>query len=219
LKRRIVLLGPPASGKGTQAELVAHRFGMLHVSTGAILREERNRGTDLGKEAARWTSQGLLFPDALALDVVECYLDVHGWDAFILDGFPRTAGQARAFDARLSSREAMIDRVFSLCLPDEEIKRRVLDRITCTRCGATFSRGLDEVSDGDACRICGARLERRGDDTLAALERRLAQHRQLTDPVIDYYQQSVGVTVLDAMRTRDEIFSTLCELLEERSVV
>jgi len=215
LKRRIILLGPPASGKGTQAEMIAAKYGIPAASTGALLREERARGTALGREADRWTAAGKLFPDEIALRVVRHWLDQRGAESFLLDGFPRTLGQASAFDAELSEMGAELDAVFHLHLSDDEIRERVASRITCTQCGASFSSILHGVKEGDACPACGERLVRRHDDTMETLEERLAQHRLHTAPVVEFYRTSGRLIEIDASTGRDTVFRKICESIEE----
>ncbi len=129
MKNRIVLLGPPASGKGTQAALLSATFGIPAASTGAILREEKARGSDIGTEAERWTIQGKLFPDELALRVVWKWLDNRR--RFILDGFPRTLGQAKSFDQGLEERRLPLDVVYFLELSDDLVRERMTSRLTC----------------------------------------------------------------------------------------
>jgi adenylate kinase len=215
LKRRIVLLGPPASGKGTQAEMLSEKYGIPTVSTGALLREERARGTELGREVDAWTSRGLFFPDEIALAVVRQWLDDHGYDEFLLDGFPRTLGQAQAFDRELAEAGGGIDEVFHFSVSDDEIRARVASRITCTHCGASFSTRLHDVREGDHCPSCGETLVRRRDDTSETLSERLSQHREHTSPVVEYYRASGRLTEIDATADRAEIFRQLCEHLEE----
>jgi len=208
LKRRIILLGPPASGKGTQAEMLSAKYHLPAASTGALLREERARGTELGREADAWTSRGMFFPDEIAMEVVRRWLSRHGDAGFVLDGFPRTIGQARTFDEPL-------DAVFHLALSDEEIRERVASRITCTHCGASFSAKLHAVREGDACPACGEILVRRRDDTPHAIEERLEQHRMHTAPVIEFYRDRGQLIDVDAAIGRDAVFQKLCEVIEE----
>ena len=212
MKRRIILLGPPASGKGTQAEMLAAKYDLPAASTGALLRKERARGTALGKEADSWTSRGMFFPDEIAMEVVRQWLARSGANGFLLDGFPRTIGQARAFDAEPAGG---IDAVFHLTLSDDAIRERVASRITCTHCGASLSAKLHRVCEGDACPACGKPLVRRRDDTAEALEERLEQHRLLTEPVVDFYRRSGRLTEIDAVAGREIVFQKLCESIEE----
>jgi adenylate kinase len=215
LKRRIILLGPPASGKGTQAEMIAAKYGIPAASTGAMLREERARGTALGREADRWTAAGRLFPDEMAMRVVSHWLEARGPESFLLDGFPRTLGQANAFDAVLSKMGVELDAVFHLDLSDDEIRARVASRITCAQCGASFSTVLHGVTDGDACPACGERLVRRPDDTMETLAERLAQHRLHTAPVVEFYRATGRLIEIDASAGRDAVFQKICESIEE----
>jgi len=215
LKSRIILLGPPASGKGTQAEMLAAKYGYPSASTGAFLREERARGTEIGREADAWTSRGMYFPDEIALRVIEQWLAAHGIGKFILDGFPRTLPQAKAFDELLARLGLGVDVVFDLQLPDGEIHNRVANRITCTHCGASFSMMLHGVKEGDSCPSCGMELVRRRDDTAAALGERLEQHRVHTGPVIAYYRETGRLVEVDASIGRDHVFEKLCECIEE----
>jgi adenylate kinase len=208
VKRRIILLGPPASGKGTQAEMLSAKYRLPAASTGALLREERARGTDIGREADSWTSRGFFFPDEIALKVVRQWLSTHGTSGFVLDGFPRTIGQARAFNEEF-------DAVFHLELSDAAIRERVASRITCAHCGVSFSAKLHGVSEGDACPACGEPLVRRRDDKPEALEERLEQHRINTEPVIEFYRQADRLIEIDATAGRDAVFHKICETIEE----
>jgi adenylate kinase len=208
VKRRIILLGPPASGKGTQAEMLTAKYNLPAASTGALLREERARGTALGRKADSWTSRGMFFPDEIAMRVVRQWLSKCGTGGFVLDGFPRTIGQARAFDEGF-------DAVFHLALSDDAIRERVASRITCAHCGASFSAKIHGVLEGDACLACGKPLVRRGDDKPEAIEERLEQHRLHTEPVIDFYRGSDRLIELDATTGRNAVFQKLCQSLEE----
>lgn len=188
--------------------MLAAKYKLPHASTGALLREERARGTELGREADAWTSRGMLFPDEIAMNVVRQWLAAHGGEGFVLDGFPRTIGQARAFDEPL-------DAVFHLALSDDAIRERVASRITCSQCGASFSEKLHHVREGNACPSCGEPLVRRRDDTPQALEERLEQHRTHTAPVVDFYRANGQIIEIDAATGREAVFQKLCESIEE----
>ena len=214
LKQRIVLLGPPASGKGTQADSLSEAFGIPHVSTGALLRSECERGTALGHEADAWTCKGLLVPDELAVRIVATWMQANG-PRFLFDGFPRTVGQAEHLDTALAELKAPLDLVILLELSDEAIRLRILERISCLKCGATFSATLHGIAEGQPCPRCGALLVRRKDDSAEALEKRLQVYRELTLPVVSYYEH-VSPSILhriDAGKGSDEIFSRLSTLL------
>ena len=207
MKNRIVLLGPPASGKGTQAALLAATFGIPAASTGAILREEKERGSEIGAEAERWTIQGKLFPDELALRVVWKWLGNRR--RFILDGFPRTLGQAQSFDHGLDQRDLPLDVVYFLKLSDELIHQRMTTRLTCTQCGSVFNEKFHDVTIDTPCPRCGGELARRDDDTHDALDRRLAQFREHTLPVVRHYREEGLLKEVDATAGRDAVFNRL----------
>jgi len=210
VNQRIVLLGPPASGKGTQADRLSDTFGIPHVSTGALLRSECVRGTALGREADAATSKGLLVSDELAVRIVANWMQEHG-PRFLFDGFPRTVGQATHLDVALTSLKAPLDLVILLELSDEAIRRRILERISCLKCGATYSTSLHAHSEGDPCPRCGAVLVRRNDDTAEALEQRLTVYRELTLPVVGYYEGTAPGIMhrIDAGVGSDDIFVNL----------
>lgn len=214
MKNRIVLLGPPASGKGTQAALLSATFGIPATSTGAMLREEKARGSQVGVEADRWTSQGRLFPDELALRVVWSWID--GRTRFILDGFPRTVGQAESFDEGLQERSLPLDAVYFLNLPDSVVKQRMTSRLTCEACGSVFNEKFHGLTSGAACPQCGGTLGRRNDDTDEALEQRLASYRELTLPVAAHYRGRGLLKEVDVRPGRDEVYNALYQdMLEE----
>lgn len=217
LRQRIVLLGPPASGKGTQADRLSSTFGIPHVSTGALLRAECARGTSLGREADAWTSKGLLVPDELAVRIVAAWMKENG-PRFLFDGFPRTVTQAEHLDKALGDLTAPLDLVILLELSDEEIRRRILNRLSCLACGATFSASLHGHAAGDPCPRCGAALVRRNDDTAEAIEERLRVYRESTLPVVGYYEKTAPSLFhrIDAGEGSDAIFTKLSELVLEQ---
>jgi adenylate kinase len=207
MKNRIVLLGPPASGKGTQAALLSATFGIPATSTGAMLREEKTRGSKLGAEAERWTIQGKLFPDELALRVVWKWLENRR--RFILDGFPRTLGQAESFDQSLEERNMPLDVVYFLNLSDELVRERMTSRLTCSRCASVFNEKFHDVTFDTPCPRCGGDLVRRNDDTDEALDHRLAQYREHTLPVAHHYREKGLLKEVDVTAGRDAVFNRL----------
>lgn len=211
MKNRIILLGPPASGKGTQAALLAAAFSLPAASTGAMLREEKTRNTPLGEEAERWTGNGGLVPDELVLTLVWQWLD--GRTRFVLDGFPRTLGQAQAFDAGLQERRLPLDVVYLLELPVEIVQDRMCTRLTCPGCGAVYNETFHAMTEGAPCPACGAVLTRRKDDTREALDRRLSEYRAETLPVADHYESFGLLRRVDASQSRDALFHHLYEEL------
>jgi adenylate kinase len=213
LKQRVVLLGPPASGKGTQAALLGATFAIPHTSTGEMLRRERAAGTALGLDADSYTRQGLLFPDTLALKVVEQWID--GRHRFLLDGFPRTVSQAQAFDRMLQERHLPLDVVYLLDLSDTEVRRRMLGRLTCESCGAVYNTQFHKITGDSPCPKCGGHLARRADDTEEALDHRLEQYHTLTAPVATHYSDLGLLKTIDVTPGRDEVFQTLYADMKE----
>ena len=213
MKNRIVLLGPPASGKGTQASLLGATFGIPQVSTGAMLRAERAEGTRLGAEADSYTSRGLLFPDELALRVVDRWLA--GRTRFIFDGFPRTLGQAVSFDGLLAGKSLDLQTVYLLELPDEEVRARMLGRLTCTSCGAVFNEQFHKITAATPCPQCQGRLDRRNDDTEEALDKRLQQYHEITRPVADHYRANGLLKTVDVRPGRDAVYQMLYNDIKE----
>ena len=207
MKSRIVLLGPPASGKGTQAALLSATFGIPAASTGAMLRDEKARGGKLGAEAERWTIQGKLFPDELVLRVVWKWLENRR--RFILDGFPRTLGQAESFDQGLEERNMPLDVVYFLNLSDELVRERMTSRLTCSRCASVFNEKFHDVTIDTPCPRCGGDLVRRNDDTDEALDHRLAQYREHTLPVAHHYREKGLLKEVDVTAGRDAVFNRL----------
>lgn len=207
MKNRIVLLGPPASGKGTQASLLGAVFGIPHVSTGAIVREERAKGTPIGLEADSYASRGLLFPDELALRFVGQWLGSHA--RFIFDGFPRTIGQAIALDSLLESKSTGLQTVYLLELPDDEVRTRMLGRLTCRACGAVYNEKFHRLSPEMPCPKCDGVLARRPDDTLEALDQRLSQYHEFTKPIADHYEKAGLLKKVDVRFGRDAVFQLL----------
>jgi len=186
--------------------MLSRRFAIPATSTGAMLRSERHSGSAIGAEADSWTSRGMLFPDDLAMRVVLAWLD-RGEGDFILDGFPRTLGQARSFHGELSRRSTPLDAAFLLDLPESEIRSRILARLTCLGCGHTASA---DTSAGTSCPSCGGALSRRNDDTADALDRRMEQYREHTLPAVEFYRGVGLLRRVDAARDSGQIFGDLC---------
>jgi adenylate kinase len=214
VKRRLVLLGPPASGKGTQAELIQNRFGIPTTSTGAILRKQAKERTSLGLEAEKIISKGGLAPDSLVMQVVEEWLGTHA-DAFLFDGFPRTVEQAKAFDAILQERQRPLDQAIALAVSVETIRTRMALRLVCASCGKVVSMGRHVQSSHDPCPNCGGSLEKRSDDNNDALERRLEAYWEKTVPVYKYYGSLL--VEIDAGRDVEAVFADIGRLIQDDS--
>ena len=205
-----MLLGPPASGKGTQAELIQDRFGIPTTSTGAILRKQAKEKTPLGLEAEQIISKGDLAPDSLVMQVVETWPGNHP-DTFLFDGFPRTVEQAKAFDQILQERQASLDLAIALEVSVETIRTRMSLRLVCANCGKVVSMGRHVQSSHDPCPNCGGPLEKRSDDNNEALERRLAAYWEKTVPVYKYYGDLL--VEIDAGGDAETVFVDIAELI------
>ncbi|HEY8490378.1 MAG TPA: adenylate kinase [Dehalococcoidia bacterium] len=186
----IVLLGAPGAGKGTQAETLVRETGLLHVSTGDMIREAMQQGTEAGKQAKAYYDRGDLVPDGI---IIRMLLDrIAQPDAakgFILDGFPRNVEQARALDAALTERGGGIDRVLYIKVSREELLDRLSGRWLCRRCGAVYHEKFQPPRTPGVCDRCGGELYQRSDDTRETAENRLRVYFEQTAPLIDYYRE------------------------------
>jgi adenylate kinase len=212
VKRRIVLLGPPASGKGTQAEFIQKRFGIPATSTGAILRAEARLGTAVGVAAAKIITTGGLAPDEMVLSLVAAWLDKND-GSFLFDGFPRTVTQAERFEALLCQRQLAVEIAFLLEVPDPVIQARMLRRLTCSNCGKAISMGRHVRDANDPCPNCGGKLETRADDNVGALAHRMEEYRKKTVPVADFYDRRDILARVDASRAGEAVFKEVSQLI------
>lgn len=208
-----MLLGPPASGKGTQADLIKATFGFVPASPGAMLREENSAGTPLGKEADLLTSQGKLVPDEVINSVVWAWLSRQQDDAFVFDGYPRTVGQADALDKMLIDRKTPLDAAFFLDVDAEILFQRVERRMGCANCGNIVSIGLHIPAGETKCPRCRAELTRRRDDTPETLQARLAEYEVKTAPLISYYENRNLLYRINASRTPELVFEDIQQIL------
>ena len=210
---RIVLLGAPGAGKGTQCKRIVARYGLLHLSSGDILRQQRAEGTDLGKKAQSYMDSGALVPDEI---VVAMMTDAIRKAAagFILDGFPRTVSQAAELDKSLASSHQGIDVVLNLNVDDQVVVERITGRRNCPRCGAVYhiknlKPKVDEICDND-----GIKLIQRPDDSPDVVANRLETYHQQTRAVVDYYKDDRTVHDIDANKDADEVSTLMFEKLE-----
>lgn len=185
---RLVLMGPPGAGKGTQGARLAERFGIPRYSTGDILRAARREGTELGRAAQEYMDAGELVPDGIILGMMrEALSSDEAADGFLLDGFPRTVAQAEGLADLLSDLGLELDAVVDLDVPDDEIVRRLSERRVCSDCGRIAP--ADRKAEA-ACPDCGGELRRRSDDAPETVKRRLEVYRDETAPVLDWYEDS-----------------------------
>jgi adenylate kinase len=184
----VLLLGPPGSGKGTQAQLLAAAGGWVHLSTGDLLREEVKAGTPLGKEAKSYMDAGRLVPDTLLLTMVKDRLKAAAGKGFLLDGYPRTPAQAVSLDAMLADLHRTIDLALLLDVPEDEIVARLTQRRTCPKCNAIYHLVSKPPARPGLCDACGTPMIQRTDDTEAVVRRRLAIYEETTRPLLDLYR-------------------------------
>jgi adenylate kinase len=208
-----VLLGPPAAGKGTQAELLRERFGFQAPSVGAMLREQKAAGTSAGLRAGEYFERGLLVPDEITIEVVRQWLAGNS-GSIALDGYPRTVRQAQAFDSMLEEQDAAVDFAILILADEPVIRDRVARRLVCGSCGGVYRAGMHVALASDPCPRCGGVLGRRADDSLEALADRLEEYRNKTAPVISYYEERGILRSIDGNRAVEEVFGELAAALD-----
>jgi adenylate kinase len=207
-----ILLGAPGAGKGTQAMRLVETFKLPQISTGDMLREERRLGTDLGKKAGEFMDKGSLVPDEVLIALIAKRLeqpDAQG--GFILDGFPRTLGQAEALDRMLAGKSRRIDRVIAIEVPASSIVPRITGRRSCPKCGAPYHVEFKKPKVADTCDACGAGLVQRGDDTEAAVVKRLEAYDKMTAPLFAYYEKQGTLKKVNGDGEMDAVWTRVKE--------
>ncbi len=185
---RIIIMGPPGAGKGTQAKLLVERFGIPQISTGDMLREAVKARTELGNEARSYMNRGDLVPDALVVRLIEERISrPDASRGFILDGFPRTVAQADALEEMLTRQGTRIDHVVSIEVEDEELLKRLTGRWTCRNCGKMYHEIFDPPRNMGICDACNGELYQRDDDKEDTIRARLEVYREQTSPLMEYY--------------------------------
>lgn len=210
----IVLLGPPGSGKGTQAQAIVDRYKLPHISTGDIFRHNLSEGTPLGLKAKGFMESGALVPDDLVLDLVASRLknpDCQG--GFLLDGFPRTRVQAEAFDKTLSVSGSKIDHVLLLELDSQDLIKRLSGRRVCDTCGRSYHVDFNPPPADNEC-PCGGHIYQRADDMEKAIINRLKVYHDLTNPLVDYYLDKGVLRRVDGKGTPSEVEERIKQALE-----
>jgi adenylate kinase len=211
---RIVLLGAPGAGKGTQCKGIAQRYGLEHLSSGDILRQERADGTELGKKAQQFMDSGGLVPDDIIVEMMAHAISRAPKIGFVLDGFPRTVKQAVELDKSLEAEGLRIDAVLNLQVDDDAVVKRITGRRICPACGAVYHiENIRPKVDG-ICDKCGERLVQRTDDTEKVVRNRLKHYYQQTAAVVDYYRKHNSVYDIDANVGVDEILALIFEKLD-----
>ncbi len=211
---KIIMLGAPGAGKGTQAKMIADKYHIPHISTGDIFRANLKAGTELGMKAKEYMDQGLLVPDALTCDLV---MDRIGQDdckdGFVLDGFPRTIPQAEALDAALSNINQKMDYAIDVDVPDENIVNRMSGRRACLNCGATYHIVSIPTKVEGVCDRCGNPVVLRDDDQPETVQKRLAVYHEQTQPLIDYYKGQGILNTVSGTQPMEDVFQAIVEIL------
>lgn len=211
---KIIMLGAPGAGKGTQAKMIAEKYSVPHVSTGDIFRANIKNGTELGKEAKKYMDQGLLVPDELTVKIL---LDRVAQDdcknGYVLDGFPRTIPQAQVLDKALAELDDAIDYAINVDVPDENIIRRMGGRRACLTCGATYHVEHIPPKKEGICDACGSELVLRDDDKPETVKNRLDVYHKQTQPLIDFYEEKGILKSVDGTVPMEDVFAAITEIL------
>lgn len=211
---KIIMLGAPGAGKGTQAKMIADKYGVPHISTGDIFRANIKNGTELGMEAKKYMDQGLLVPDELTVRIL---LDRVAQDdcknGYVLDGFPRTIPQAEVLDSELTKLGDHIDYAINVDVPDENIVKRMSGRRACLTCGATYHIEHVPPKKEGICDVCGSELVLRDDDKPETVKNRLNVYHEQTQPLIDFYTEKGVLKTVDGTVPMEEIFAAITAIL------
>lgn len=204
---RLILLGPPGAGKGTQASSIVEKYHIPHISTGDIFRKNIKEGTELGKKAKEYMDQGLLVPDELVVAIVEDRLQQADCkNGFLLDGFPRTVNQAEALDQALAKMNVAMDKVINVEVDKDILVGRAVGRRICKECGATYHITFNPSSKGELCDKCGGTLYQRADDNEETVSKRIQVYLNETQPLIDYYSQKGILATIDGQQDINKVF-------------
>ena len=213
---RTILLGPPGAGKGTQAVKIVEKYGIPHISTGDIFRENIKNGTELGKKAQAYMNRGELVPDDLVIEIATDRLTKDDCkNGFLLDGFPRTVYQAEKLDEFLAGHGGKIDKVLDIAVGKDELITRLTGRRVCKACGASFHVVNIPPKKEGVCDYCGGELIQRADDNLETVTNRIDVYESQTKPLIDYYEKAGNIAHIDGTTGLDNVFTDIVKALGE----
>lgn len=211
---RIVLLGPPGAGKGTQAKAMSEAIGGIHISSGDLLRDHQDRGTELGSMARSYMQQGLLVPDNVIIGMIEDRIDAPDAESgYVLDGFPRTLEQARALDEALDKKSQSIDKAVNIKVSEDELLKRLGGRLICRKCQKPFHMVNSPPKKEGECDECDSELYQREDDTSEAVFRRIQVYGDQTAPLIEYYREKGNLVEVDGEGSIDGVRQVLLSLV------
>jgi len=214
----VLLLGPPGAGKGTQAQRLKENYGLMHLSTGDILRQEIAKGTELGLKAKEVMDAGKLVPDECVIKMIEDKLNQPDYKAgVILDGFPRTTQQAISLDEMLEGYSKKIDAVIEIQVDDGQLIKRISGRYACAECGACYNKYFKRPAEEGVCDVCGStEFKHRSDDNEETVKKRLEAYYEETKPIIPYYAGKSILKTVDGMRNIDDVSAEINDLLEKK---
>ena len=211
---KIIMLGAPGAGKGTQAKKIAEKYNIPHISTGDIFRAHIKNGTELGKKAKTFMDQGLLVPDDLVVDLVVDRVNQEDCtNGYVLDGFPRTIPQAEALTKALAEMGQKVDYAIDVDVTDENIVTRMSGRRACVGCGATYHLKYAPTKVEGICDTCGGELILRDDDKPETVQKRLNVYHEQTQPLIDYYNEAGILRTVDGTIDINDVFQAIVEIL------
>lgn len=211
---KIIMLGAPGAGKGTQAKMIAEKYGLPHISTGDIFRANIKNGTELGKEAKEYMDKGLLVPDELTVRLLlDCVAQDDCKNGYVLDGFPRTIPQAEVLDEKLSELGEKVDYAINVDVPDENIVNRMSGRRACLNCGATYHIVSIPPKKEGICDVCASALVLRDDDRPETVQNRLKVYHEQTQPLIDFYEKKGVLRSVDGTLPMEEVFTAITKIL------
>lgn len=211
---KIIMLGAPGAGKGTQAKMIAGKYGIPHISTGDIFRANIKNGTELGIKAKSYMDKGELVPDELTVSMLLDRVEQPDCkDGYVLDGFPRTIPQAEALDRALSERKEKIDFAVNVDVPDENIVKRMSGRRACLKCGATYHMEHIPPREEGICDACGSELVLRDDDKAETVLKRLQVYHDQTQPLIDFYTRKGILKTVDGTLDMQDVFAAIVRVL------
>ena len=213
---KIIMLGAPGAGKGTQAKKIAEKYGIPHISTGDIFRANIKNQTELGMKAKGYMDQGMLVPDELTLELImDRFTNDDCKNGYVLDGFPRTIPQAEALTKALADKNDAVDYAINVDVPDEAIVTRMSGRRACLACGGTYHVVFNPTKVEGICDACGGELVLRNDDKPETVQKRLDVYHEQTQPLIDYYQTQNILKEVDGTLPLEEVFGAIIAILED----